>query len=394
MEIKLFTDYLIKLIKCTICDETPENKPENINEEQFFKFCQFHKLENMIFLCIKKHNGLGFSREIFEKFEKSYMAALTIGTAQQFYLDKIEIEFEKSGIDYLILKGRTLSCLYPSSDMRKSSDFDIYVGKEAAIRSKDIMLSIGFNIAEYNEDSIDHDEYTVNWVLCELHKVLIQNNYPWQEECNKITDNLKLCDGTNHCYEMSLEDFLVYNLAHTAKHMKFSGIGIRAFLDMWLIYRHTNGRMNMEYLKHKLESCHLTEFEKNTKELCEYWFEGKEASDKIKEMAEFAAQSGWIGTYEMAKSTELAERAGKGNSRNVVKLKKYMQHIFLSYDALAKRYPVLEKYKWLTPVCAMHRILKAVFLRQNEIKAENTSLNSGDMDEGKRLVEFKHKIGL
>lgn len=43
--------------------------------------------------------------------------------------------------------------------------------------------------------------------------------------------------GTKHCYEMIVEDFYAYNLAHTAKHMKLSDIGIRVFLDQRLIYK-------------------------------------------------------------------------------------------------------------------------------------------------------------
>lgn len=395
MDNKVLSNYLIHLIKCAIDDRCPECKPENLIEEEFLSFCKFHKLENIVYLTMKKNDRLNFSEDIYKQFEKSYMISIGIQARQEYYLKLIEKAFESAGIDYLVLKGANISKLYPSSDMRTSADFDIYVGKDGAKKARQIMIDLGFEIDSYYENIIEHDEYTAGKVVhCELHKVLIQNKHPWQEECNKIVNNLKLCEGTKHCYKMSDEDFFVYNLAHTAKHMKFSGIGIRAFLDMWIIYKEFGEKLDFNYLEKKLKQSKLYEFEKNTKALCKHWFEDFVADDKIFEMAQYVIESGWVGTDEMTETSSVIEYSGNSNSKLYTKIKKYSEIIFISAEEISYRYPIVKKYKWLTPFCGIHRLIKGVFFRRDEIKDVGDSINSVDMQNVIKMKEFKNKIGL
>ena len=395
MNIDAYVDYLIHLLRCALNGDIPSDFPQELDFNEFFKLSRSHRLENIAYVMLKKTNMSGIAEKDVQKLENAYMQSVMITATQQHYLEQVEKAFEENSIDYLVLKGRELSRLYPSADMRQSSDFDIYIGAENAEKARGIMLGIGFAAKEYSEDE-NHDEYVIGkWVLCELHRVLIQGNYPWKKGCNEIVDDLTLCDGTNHCYKMSKEDFYVYNLAHAAKHMKFSGIGIKAFLDIEVIYLKYKDSFDYEYLNAKLEACRLKEFEKNARLLCEYWFEGsKNVSLNIKKMALYVVSSGWIGTLEQMLVTEAAENAGKTNSKLVAKIKKCISIVLSPYETMVERYPVLRKHKWLTPFYRVRRAISAIVKKRDLIKSVTDTIDEADMSAGKQLLEFKKSIGL
>lgn len=390
MDIKLYTDYLVHILKSAINKTEPEPIPDGIDENEFLQFCAFHKLENIVYLTIGDKLSEMAQKILSERYNRSVFVSAT----QQYYLEEVESALNENGIDYLVLKGRELVKLYPSEDMRQSADFDIYLGRENAKKAKDIMLGLGFEILSYT-DTDEHDEYIADKVaMCEIHPVLIQNNHPWQTECNRIPERLIKKEEKSHELKMSNEDFYLYNLAHTAKHMKYAGIGIRAFLDMWLIYKNYSDSFNWDYLNEKLKLAKLDEFEKNTRKLCAFWFEGEDADDTICAMALYVAKSGWVGTKEQEKSTALAEAAGNTKSVKAAKLSKMKEMFFAPYSAMVVRYPILKKHKWLLPFCRIHRALRAIIKRRDVIRDVTNDLENGDMQTGKAIVALKQKIGL
>ena len=392
MNIDTYAEYLTKVLRCAICGEEAPEIPAEIDEDMFFEFCRFHKVENIVYMTLKDKLSETMQQKLFDKNTQLLM----VQALQQYYREEIERVFEENGIDYLILKGGEIARLYPSEDMRQSSDIDIYIGRGAAPKARDLMLDIGFDILEYSDTNDDHDEYLADkCVMVELHRVLIQNDHPWQAECNRMPERFIRQDGTKHCMKLTPEDFYAYNLAHTAKHMKFSGIGIRAFLDQWIIYNHCKDVVNKEELDDILKRCNLYEFNKNAIELCNYWFEDKKnVSDTIKQMARYVAESGWVGTQEQAAATELAEQAGASNSYTTAKINKFKGIIFLPYEDMVKRYPILSKHRWLMIPCTIHRIFKGLFKQRELITDVSEGLNSGDMDKGIQIRTFKASIGL
>lgn len=387
---KLYVKYITHVLSSIIKGKQIDDIPPKLDLEFLFKLCRFHRIENIIYLALMDK----LSDEAKTLFKQAYDRSLYVYAKQHYYLETIENAFENEGIDYLLLKGGEISSLYPTEDMRQSSDFDIYIGRENSSKAKEIMMREGFEIEVYNDNNDDHDEYIADKIiLCELHRVLIQNKHPWQEECNKIPERLIRVENS-HRMKMNSEDFYVYNLAHTAKHMKFSGIGIRAFLDMWIIYNKLKDSFDEERLAQTLKKCNLTEFDKNSRKLCEYWFEYKSADETTLAMADYVVKSGWVGTYEQMQSTALAENAGETNSVQYAKFKRYWSILAVPYEKMVIRFPILEKYKFLTPFFYIYRILRTLFVRRDLLRDINIEMESGDMKKGKAILELKKSIGL
>lgn len=387
-----YVHYVINLIGAFLSGKTVEPFPEKLDAGLFFKFCAFHKIQNLVYLALKDTQ---MPEELEKVLKASYFNSLNFMAVQQHYQEAVEDAFEDAGIDYFVIKGGETAKFYPSADMRQSSDIDIYVGNEKAESACNIMEELGFAIDDFADDD-GHDKYIINHViLCELHRVLIQNDFPWKEECNKIPDRVVKADGKEHRYEMRIEDAYIYNLAHAANHIKTAGIGIRAFVDLWLLYSKCKDTFDMAYLSETLEKANLKRFEECAKALFSYWFEEKETDDQtILSVAEFVAESGWIGTYNQYASAKLAEESGNSDSSASAKIESLRKMIFPSYEDLVTRYPKAGEHKILAPYYYAHRIVKSVFGKDKGARRVIGEINTADLTQGKDLLKLKKEIGL
>lgn len=392
MKLELYVNYITDLISSFINKKDIKPIPSNFDVNFFLEFCKFHKIENIVYLALKDTE---IPDDLKKSFEKLYFRSISIMAKQQYYLEKVEKAFEDAGINYFVMKGRELAKLYPSEDIRQSSDFDIYVGNENAEKARDIMVNLGFEALDYSEDD-GHDQYLIDKIiLCEIHRVLIQDDVTWKDECNKIPERVIKCENSNYCHRMNIEDFYFFNIAHAAKHIKTAGIGIRIFIDLWLIYTKYKDEFDYTVLNERLKSANLTKFEKCSRELFLYWFEGKETSDEtIKAMANFVSQSGWIGTNSQYQSTKLANEYKDTNSEASAKFKSYLKFIFPSYKELIRRYPNAQKHKMLVPYYYIYRIIKSLFGKGKGAKRVISEISAADLEKGRYIVQFKKDIGL
>lgn len=392
MGLEPYVKYVTNLISSFLLGKAVVPFPSGLDSELFFKFCAFHKIQNLVYLALK---GTAMPEVLEKNLKASYFNSLNFMAIQQHYIEKVENTFEDAGIDYFIMKGYETAKFYPSSDMRQSSDFDIYIGNEKAELARDLMVGLGFSVDDYADDD-GHDKYVINKaIVCELHRVLIQNDFPWKEECNKIPDRVIKSNGKEHRHEMDIEDAYVYNLAHAGNHIKTAGIGIRVFVDLWLMWSKCRDAFNMAYLEEALEKANLKKFEECARSLFLYWFEEKETTDPtILAMADFVAQSGWIGTYNQYASAKLAQDSADGTSSASAKLDSYRKIIFPSYEELANRYPKAGKHKILVPYYYVYRIFKAVFGKDKGAKRIVGEISTANLEDGQNLLKLKKEIGL
>ena len=193
---------------------------------------------------------------------------------------------------------------------------------------------------------------------------------------------------------MSPEDFYVYNLAHAAKHMKFSGVGIKVFLDFELIVRKYGDSINWNVVEERLENAGLREFNTYARELCDCWFNDKDFTSKINAMKEYVYSSGFCGTSSQMKATEFSENSKNTNSKLIAKFSKCFEVFTLPYNEYAHKYPILKKYRILTPFCRVYRLISALIFKRKTIKKVLSKYDDVDIDYSNNISEFKKSIGL
>lgn len=392
MGLDAYVNYITNLISSFLSGNAAEPFPAHLDAGIFYKFCAFHKLQNLAYRALANTQ---LPEELENVLKASYFNSLNFMAVQQHFVEMVENAFEDAGIDYFIMKGGETAKFYPSSDMRQSSDFDIYIGNEKAEQARDIMVGLGFSVDDYADDD-GHDKYMINKsILCELHRVLVHDEFPWKEECNNIPRRVIKSSGKEHRHEMCIEDAYIYNLAHAANHIKTAGIGIRVFVDLWLMWTKCKDAFDMAYLEKKLASANLKRFEECSRALFLYWFEGKETDDDtIMAMAKFVAESGWIGTYNQYVSAKLAGESAEGSSSASAKFESYRKMIFPSYKDLVNRYPTAGAYKILVPYFYVHRIVKSIFGKDKGAKRVSHEINNADLKQGQDLLKLKKEIGL
>ena len=348
----------------------------------------YNKIANILYFALHK---AGCNDPLMVQLSNIYNQAVAADAAQGYYLEMVKELLEENGIDYCVLKGWVMKELYPSSDLRTTADMDIYIGNENAQRVHDIMLENGFKCTAFGENGSSDDYHIDMYSHIEFHRQLIKNDYPWTYECNCITDRLIHKEG--HEYVMSDEDFYIFMICHIAKHMKFGGIGIRAILDVWVYLEHYK-ELDFNYINDIMKKCSLSEFHKNVLDLCDYWFNDKEGSEKIKALSDYVAMSGWNGTFEQHVSGDMAEMAGNTNSKAIAKLRMYFSAIFWNCERMSVKYPVLKKIPVLLPFCWIHRAVNALLNKKDVVHSISTHYDNADMDAGKRINEFRRSIGL
>ena len=356
------------------------------------KIAMLHSVDYVIYPVLQKKYP--DDKNIMPVLSKRYKSAIMIDATQQYYTEQIEKSFEDNGIRYCVMKGPVIKNLYPSSEMRKSNDIDIFVDNENTEKAKDLMVGLGFKVKSFNK-AVAHDEYCIGKMIeVEIHRTLVSNKCPWDKECQKIIDRLILSDGHKYKYEMTKEDYYLYMISHMAKHMKYSGIGIKMVLDVWVYLNAYQNVLDFNEINLHLKKCGLFEFENNIRALCSYWFDGKEASEKIIKLGIYIAASGNFGTYEQLVAGNMAQNAVGTSSKTISKFTLLIKSFFLPYKKMEQRYPKLKKYPVLLPIYWVLRAFNAAFIEKDRGKKILNKYDNIDLEYGKKIIEFKKEIGL
>lgn len=391
MSVEMYTLYLTHLCKCAIEKTISSSPPKNLDFRIFYKFCQEHRLTNIAYAALKYSEADINAIPEMIIFKDKYEQAVLNDAAQHYYLDQIKEAFKKNKIDYVLLKGAVLKDIYPSSDFRQSSDMDIFIKYSDTYKAKDVMLELGFeNITFGNDDATDNycaDKFS----YIELHKKLIPQRYKWAEECNKIAD--RFISKGNHEYVMSDEDFYIFMITHIAKHLSWSGVGIRSILDIW-IYLKTHQNLNWSFINEVLKKCDLTLLHSKLMDLVDYWFNGKTPENDIQFLSDYIATSGWNGREIQMKAFNINALGAVNRSSIYVKIKAFFKIAFIGIDALKTRYPILEKYSFLLPVCWIHRGISVIFTRRQNIRSAIYQYDKINMDEVRKIDSLRKKLGL
>ncbi len=392
IDLILYGGYIIHLIKSAFSGEAPKEMPKDIEVDKLIELAVKHSVANIIYEPL---SSLGvMDQDTDRKLGKIYKFAIMNDAVQSHYTELISNEFEKNEIPHCVMKGPVIKELYPRSYFRQSGDLDIFVPEEHRKKSRDIMTGLGFEIERFNDADADDVYFIGKKIHVELHKILVSNKTPWQAECQKITDRLILKNGRKYELEMTPEDYYLYMIAHMAKHMMYSGMGIKMVLDVWVYNGKYADTIDRKILNDRLELCGLSEFEQNVCKLVDYWFYNKSAEKTIQKLSYYVLVSGTFGTKQQLDAYFYSQYAGETNSHMVAKLVYYWDFFFRPYKWMCGRYQILEKIPVLLPFCWVHRALKTLLFEREKAHNIASKYDDADLGESRIIQNFKREIGL
>lgn len=350
------------------------------NLDGIYTYSKRNDMAHLVGHALVSHGLLGEEDGQFALFEKQQLVAMFRQEGQDFELSRICETFEDEGIDFLPLKGSIMRGFYPEPWMRTSCDIDVLVKKEDFAKAKRCML----DTLRYKQSRISsHDESfdTPGGVHIELHFDLLEEGRAERSEeiMRDVWENVKPIEGKTHHMAMTDELFYFYHIAHTAKHFEDGGIGVRAFLDLYLLLLdHSNDEKREELLVRG----GLVKFERVARELALCWFDGGEL-DILGQRAEVFVLR--CGTYGAIENSILLAKEKTGGKRGYL-----LSRIFMPYDSIKYAFPILIKHKWLMPFCQIARWFKLISPKEakraaRQVKASNT-LSDRDLRWMKNLM--------
>lgn len=329
---------LIALIQYSITGVAPaDSLLQELTEErlkQVFDLAKLHDVTPLVAYALHKLGALTPGMEA--KCQQVMFAAAMRYEQMNYALQQTMALLEQSKVDFIPLKGAVLRPLYPEPWMRTSCDIDILV--RDVDRAEKILTESGYT--NLGRGSHDVQFKTPDGMLLELHFELIETRKQISTVLEKVWEQAapKAPGSSHYVIDDAMQYF--YHTAHMAKHFGFGGIGIRFFVDTWLLCNKVT--YDPDARAALLRQGGLYAFGCQAERLSRVWLENAPADSLLNEMANFALAGGTLGSNDNQVKVHKSKTSGKAGF--------LLYRIFMPYDAMRLKYPVLKKWPVLLPV--------------------------------------------
>ena len=360
-------EYLISLIKSTIHEEMPTEKPSDVDWVELLEIATFQQVVELAYFSINKLEN-GPEGEALEKWKSAHIRNETIDILQTEEEKLIVDAVTTNKIGILPLKGAVIKKLYPNPLLRYLGDLDFLVESGKIDEIKPLMKELSYKAADVGlEDS--HDVYEkLPYLEVEMHRRLLSST----EENHWYIDDIweRLIPDKNNTYlmHMSPTDLYMFHLLHFEKHYSLGGSGIRYIVDQYILMNELKDEIDWDYVKDMLPKMNYVEFEQMCRDLANAWFGDGEMTEKLSEQAEFLFDNGAFGTY--ATLREVFKERYKEDYNIKSEKGFFLRRMFMERERMEYIYPVLKKHGWLIPFCWIHRLFNAVLFNRKQVKKE------------------------
>ena len=319
-------------------------------ENRLLKLCLKHSIGIIAGDVLGKSNQIEKTNVVKKLMNEAFMSVIRY---EQLQRDKENItkEFDKLQISYIVLKGPRVRKYYPKPWLRTSCDIDILVHEDDIDKAVDGLVE-KCSFEKQGRNYHDIPLISPNDVLLELHFNIKENMDNLDRVLVKVWENSSPVDNKESAeYVQSNEFFIFHLLAHMAYHFQHGGCGIRSVLDIYLIYKQI--KYDEKQLRKFCSDAGIETFYEYIIKLSEVWFGNGAHTQITLAMEEYILHGGAYGAQD---SNIVMEQTKHGKSHS-----KYIyRRIFMSYENLKIKYPILEKNKYLTPVFQVVRWIKMI----------------------------------
>lgn len=336
--------------------------PNEFDFDSAYKCAKLHRIVPLVYYGII-NCGISIDEETNSKFFSDTCQAIMVNQKQTFSLSRISNEFEINGIDFMPLKGSIIKDLYPKVEMRTMGDVDVLFKVEQYEKIVPILENFGMKFVKENANELAWDDHPF---YLELHRFLVSPQH--EDYFNYFGDGWHfacLAEGSKHRYVMRDEDYYIFLFAHLTKHYRFSGIGIKHLVDIW-VYLNAKPELNMEYIYGELKKLKMYEFHRNVVKTIRCWFDGEE-SDEVTELITYRVfDSGAFGTRESSRNAA-AVKTLKNSSVKNLRLNRFICSLFPSYKNMCRLFPIVKQVPMLLPILWLWRIIYALLFKKGKI---------------------------
>jgi hypothetical protein len=359
-KLRVFFDLLYAAISDTAFNVKAKKQFKTEYLEDFYTLSQKHDVSHLLAHVLFNEGMIPRDSSFFEKLKKSQLLAGYRFERNLKEKETLSRVLKEAEIPFVLLKGAVISELYPKPWMRTSSDIDVLV-KEKDFDKARTVLSEKCGYTQKNVYTHDVSMYSEEGVHIELHYKLMEQDTVNRTE--EILDNV--WEYVDENGKMNDEFFYFYFIAHTAKHFRHGGCGIKPLLDLWILINKLPQNEKRDTL---LEQGSLIKFEKNLVKLTAVWFSDAASDELTDKITRYILLGGVYGKKEQYVLVGRAKEGGR--------LKYFLSRMLLPYDTIRYQYPVLNKHKYLTPFFQVVRWFRILF--GGKIKSSADELRMSD----------------
>lgn len=382
---RVYADFL-QLIKSAI-QNIPIPSLDLSNFDAWVHIAKKHRITTMLYYGLVHSGRFSPTDPKIKPLFQAACADLVVHERQMHDLNRITQAFDANGIDHMIVKGPNIKAIYPKPEMRPMCDIDILIRTEQYEAIRPVMTDLGY------EEKLESNHEFV-WQNAkghiELHKFLIPSYNP--DYFSYYGNGWRLArkaEGSR--YVLSDEDAFIYLFTHFAKHYRDSGIGLRHVIDLWVCHGHK--QLNETYMLDELKKLQLDEFYANIMAMLRTWFDGEPATPVTEFITDFIFHNGVYGTrHSQILSKALREKKTNKTAKGL-RVKRVWRMVFLPFDALRQRYPVLERWPILLPFVWFWHLLRRLFSvrKMQRYGKEMAIINEKNISEYENAL---HYVGL
>lgn len=365
------------LLTCGLHGTVPEQrKVEQMDLNHLYIMAKNHSLTAIVCMALEASDIFSIYKE--QELVKKWKDAKDKAIRKNLMLDAERKEIlnfmEKKGIWYMPLKGILLKEMYPKLGMRQMADNDILYDQQYQKELMKFMTARGYKPSHIGKGN--HDIYKKAPIYnYELHTALYgaAHDKKYQEYYRNVKQRLKKDEGNCFGYHFSHEDFYIYITTHAYKHYNGRGTGLRSLLDIYVFLQKKEATLNWNYIENQLKELNITEFERESRELCKKLFSEKthELTQKESETFTYYLESGTYGTMKNGIEKKLRKyQPDKKPVTAVTKIKYYLERLIPDMEHYKSHVPLVYEHKWLIPFYLIFRLVRALIRDGKKIRKE------------------------
>lgn len=284
----LSADILFSVIRCGFGLEVSDVQ---LSENEFAELIEIGKKQSIlpiIYAGLKRKN---LPIEWMKKADQARSKDMYRFIQHNDAINKICAVLDEAEIHYVLLKGAALRNLYPAIEMRTSADIDVLVHEEEidkAVRVIDANTDIKVFKRGYHDISMISSK-----VHLDLHFNMKANSESIDKLLIRAWEYTEPCGKGSRC--VFTPEFQIFHvISHMSHHFLHGGLGIRPFLDLWLLTHKTT--FDAETVKAMCAECGILTFYEECVRLSEVWLEKAEHTETTALLEEYCLSGGVFGS--------------------------------------------------------------------------------------------------
>lgn len=235
-------EYLLYLLGCAVQNTKAIAPQEAVDWGKLFQLAKEQTVYPMVLYVLKQQPELyGVDHKEWVKRELRILLVSEVSRRDE--SAKLLRVLEEAGVTPVVLKGYSLSVLYPEPTVRQSADLDIYVGLENENKAQEVLRAYGVNVKERAAEAQEASCYFEPVGCIELHAWLMgkDDRTAWlANNPSGITQPFKIVTLENGDCVRTLgdDDNMLFLALHFIKHFVKYGANLRNMLDVILFYRY------------------------------------------------------------------------------------------------------------------------------------------------------------